>query len=194
MRLIRNTSQPINGMWTYVQPETGVKLEDWHWSAFLKKIREHRKACNLPCEPGWVDEIHEYIIQHNPAVPFDEVGSKRRWFTGDDVKRFMATMNELRKGSTLVSEDEHRRRLDICAACPKNGQISCGGCGWLAKELTALLGGRRVHRASDVYRRSCLACGCDITSKALIPLDVLKRVDEKMGVTPDYVAGCWMRD
>lgn len=192
MRHILNTNHPVGGMWTYTQPETGVTLADWSWAAFLKKIRDHRKACELSVEPGWVDEIHEDVITNNPKLEWEEVGSKRRWFTGDDIRRFLTTMNELRKHGEMVSEEEHRRRLDICAVCPKNGQISCGGCGWLAKELTALMGRRRVHRAPEVFRRSCLACGCDITSKALMPMAVLKQVDEKIGSTPEYAPGCWM--
>lgn len=194
MRRIRNTDRPVNGMWSYTQPETKVTLADWSWGAFLKKIRDHRNAVGIPVEPGWVDEIHEYVIAHKPEIEFDEVGSKKRRFNGDDVKRFLATMNELRKDGEMVSEEEHRRRLEICAVCPKNGQISCGGCGWLAGQLTAMLGGRKVHRHGEVFRRSCLACGCDITSKALIPLETLKRVDEKLGVNPEYAQGCWMQE
>lgn len=192
MRRIRNTNHPVNGMWSYTQPQTGVKLEDWNWNAFLKKIRDHRTACRIPVEPGWIDEIHEYVIDNKPGIEFDDLDAKRKWFTGDDVKRFFTTMNELRSGGKLVDEAEHARRLDICATCPKNAQISCGGCGWLARELTSLLGNRRIHRASEVYRRSCLACGCDITSKAAIELDVLKRVDDKLGHAPEYESGCWM--
>lgn len=192
MRRIRNTNRPIGGMWSYTQPETQVKLEDWNWNAFLKKIRDHRTACNLPIEPGWIDEIHEYVINDKPGIEFDDLGSKRKWFTTDDILRFITTMNELRNGGGLVDDMEHARRLDICATCPKNSSISCASCGRLARELTSMFGKRRVHRSSEVYGRSCTACGCDITSKAAIDLEVLKRVDDKLGRAPDYDPGCWM--
>jgi hypothetical protein len=194
MRRIRNKQHPVGGMWTYVQPETGVKIQDWNWNGFVKRVRDHREACNIPFPASWVDQLEQDVLAANPKIPYDEDDTARRRFTGSDVKRFMATMNELRKGSELVSEAEHRRRLDICAVCPQKGQISCGGCGWLAKQITELMGGCKVPRAEDVYRKSCLACGCDLASKASIPLDVLKRVDEKLGITPDYETGCWMRE
>ena len=194
MRRIRNKQHPVGGMWTYVQPETGVKLQDWNWNAFVKRVRDHRDACGIPLPAAWVDELEEAVIAANPKIPYDEDTTRSRRFTGSDIKRFMATMKELRQGHELVSEQEHARRLDICATCPKLGQISCGGCGWLAQQITELMAGRKVPRAEVVYRKSCLACGCDLASKAAIPLDVLKRVDEKLGIAPDYAPGCWMTE
>lgn len=192
MRKIRDKAHPIGGMWTYVQPETGVKLQDWNWNAFVKRVRDHREACGIALPPAWVDELEEAVIAANPKIPHFQDTTNSRNFTGNDVKRFMATMKELRYGRELVPEEEHRRRVDICATCPKLGQISCGGCGWLAAQITEVMAGRKVPRADVVYRKSCLACGCDVSSKAAIPLDVLKRVDDKLGITPDYVPGCWM--
>jgi len=193
MKQLLDTSRPVSGMWTYTQPETGVVIKDIHWNGFLKRIRAHRLANDLPLQAGWVDELQDTLCRENPDLPCQEVGYVERRYTQDDVQRFVATMLELNASNELVSEEEQRRRIDICAICPKN--ISMGGCKfcvWLAQKTTQLLAGRKIHRVSETHKRACGACGCDITSKTAVPMTVLKVVDEKLGITPDYDDRCWM--
>lgn len=193
MKQLLDTSRPVSGMWTYTQPETGVVIKDIHWNGFLKRIRAHRLANDLPLQAGWVDELQDTLCCENPDLPCQEVGYVERRYTQDDVQRFVATMLELNASNELVSEEEQRRRIDICAICPKN--ISMGGCKfcvWLAQKTTQLLAGRKIHRVSETHKRACGACGCDITSKTAVPMTVLKVVDEKLGITPDYDDRCWM--
>lgn len=193
MKHLLDTSRPVSGMWTYTQPETGVVIKDIHWNGFLKRIRAHRLANDLPLQAGWVDELQDTLCCENPDLPCQEVGYVERRYTQDDVQRFVATMLELNASNELVSEEEQRRRIDICAICPKN--ISMGGCKfcvWLAQKTTQLLAGRKIHRVSETHKRACGACGCDITSKTAVPMTVLKVVDEKLGITPDYDDRCWM--
>ena len=193
MKHLLDTTRPVSGMWTYTQPETGVVIKDIHWNGFLKRIRAHRLANDLPLQAGWVDELQDTLCRENPDLPCQEVGYVERRYTQDDVQRFVSTMLELNASNELVSEEEQRRRIDICAICPKN--ISMGGCKfcvWLAQKTTQLLAGRKIHRVSETHKRACGACGCDITSKTAVPMTVLKVVDEKLGTTPDYAPGCWM--
>lgn len=193
MKQLLDTSRPVSGMWTYTQPETGVVIKDIHWNGFLKRIRAHRLANDLPLQAGWVDELQDTLCRENPDLPCQEVGYVERRYTQDDVQRFVSTMLELNASNELVSEEEQRRRIDICAICPKN--ISMGGCKfcvWLAQKTTQLLAGRKIHRVSETHKRACGACGCDITSKTAVPMAVLKVVDEKLGTTPDYDSRCWM--
>ena len=193
MKQLLDTSRPVSGMWTYTQPETGVVIKDIHWNGFLKRIRAHRLANDLPLQAGWVDELQDTLCRENPDLPCQEVGYVERRYTQDDVQRFVATMLELNASNELVSEEEQRRRIDICAVCPKN--VSMGGCKfcvWLAQKTTQLLAGRKIHRVSETHKRACGACGCDITSKTAVPMTVLKVVDEKLGITPDYDDRCWM--
>lgn len=193
MKQLLDTTRPVSGMWTYTQPETGVVIKDIHWNGFLKRIRAHRLANDLPLQAGWVDELQDTLCRENPDLPCQEVGYVERRYTQDDVQRFVATMLELNASNELVSEEEQRRRIDICAVCPKN--VSMGGCKfcvWLAQKTTQLLAGRKIHRVSETHKRACGACGCDITSKTAVPMTVLKVVDEKLGITPDYDDRCWM--
>lgn len=193
MKHLLDTSRPVAGMWTYTQPETGVVIKDIHWNGFLKRIRAHRLANDLPLQAGWVEELQDTLCQANSDLPCEEVGHVARHYTQDDVQRFVSTMLELNATNELVSAEEQRRRIDICAVCPKN--VSMGGCKfcvWLAQKTTQLLAGRKIHRVSETHKRACGACGCDITSKTAVPMTVLKVVDEKLGITPDYDDRCWM--
>lgn len=193
MKQLLDTTRPVSGMWTYTQPETGVVIKDIHWNGFLKRIRAHRLANDLPLQAGWVEELQDTLCQANSDLPCEEVGHVARHYTQDDVQRFVSTMLELNASNELVSEEEQRRRIDICAICPKN--ISMGGCKfcvWLAQKTTQLLAGRKIHRVSETHKRACGACGCDITSKTAVPMTVLKVVDEKLGTVPDYDSRCWM--
>lgn len=194
MKRILDTTRAVGGMWSYTQPETGVTLTDWAWKALITKIRAHRDACGIEMKGGWVDEIHDAVITANPAIPHEEVGVIARYYTADDVHRFITTMRRVHGSGQLVSEEEHRRRIDICAVCPKNGVINCRYCGWLANQVTEVMAGRKIPRIVEVFKRSCMACGCDISSKSAIPLDVLKQVDAELGETPAYTESCWMRE
>lgn len=194
MKQISDKGQVPPGGWSYTEPLTGVKFTSNHYLALMQSIRKHWEANDFEITGEWQAMIQDLICQQNPMVGCNEIGTPERTFTSDDIKRFILTMNELRKDGELVSEDEQRRRLTICGTCPKKGVIACSGCGWLAGKITELLGDRKLHRPDEFFKTSCLACGCDLSAKSAIPLPVLRQVDEKLGVTPDYSAQCWMRE
>ena len=104
MRRIRNKLHPVGGMWTYVQPETGVKLQDWNWNAFVKRVRDHREACGIPLPAAWVDELEEAVIAANPKISYDEDTTRSRRFTGSDIKRSIEKALGLLKVSSYSSQ------------------------------------------------------------------------------------------
>lgn len=193
MKKITDTMTTPPGGWFYVEPTTGVEFRNLNYNAMVINIRAHKEACGLPLGPEWLDEMQQVMIALNPLIRCEEEGVKTRSFNGTDIVRFVETMNQLR-GQQMVSEEEQLRRADICAACPKKGVITCRGCNWLAGQITQIMGGRKLPRIEKIYKQSCMACGCDITAKTACPTDVLKKVDEKLGLTPDYDEGCWMRE
>jgi len=193
MKRILDTMQVPPGGWRYREPETGVELTSNNFLALMQDVRKHRDANGLPTFGDWSQQVHDCICQQNPQTPCEEVGSIPSVVTADDIWRFIETMWEL-KGSELVSEQEQARRIDICLQCPKRGVVACRWCGRLAGKITELLGGRTIHKVDQIFKTSCMACKCDLTAKTAIPLDVLKRVDEKLGGEPDYHEKCWMRE
>jgi len=194
MKTITEKGQVPPGGWAYTEPATGVKFTNNHFLALMQDIRKHRLACDLPVHGNWAEVVHDVICRQNPQVGCMEEGEKPAVVTPDDIRRFIETMLELR-GNELVSEEEQARRIDICLECPKRGQIACRWCGWLAEKVTEILGGRQLHKVEKIFKQSCMACKCDISAKTAIPMDVLRRVDERIGFDPaGYHEKCWMRE
>lgn len=193
-RPLNESIVPTGARWKYHDPLTGVPFSTNDLTVLLQQVRAQRRANGIPVEGGWDQVVLDELCAQNENVPCFEAGEQQIHMTGDDVKRFLTTLEE-QFGRELVSDEEHRRRADICLACPKIGDVACTfPCGWVSRKLTELLGGRQIHRPAELYKRGCLACGCDVTAKTHYPLEVLKQVDEKLGKQPDYWTGCWMRE
>lgn len=181
------------GGWRFTDPVTGIPHKDNHPMALLQAVRSSRLANGFEVKGGFEHEVWEDVCKQNPELNCVEEGVPEVVMTADDVMRFMTTLKEF-AGRELVSEDEHKRRAEICMQCPMMGHTNCKSCGWVARTLTELLGGRKIHRPAEFHKRACKACGCNLDSKTYYPLDVLKTVDEKLGRTPDYWEKCWMRE
>lgn len=193
-RPLNESIVPAGARWKYHDPLTGVPFSTNDLTVLLQQVRAQRKANGIPVEGGWDQVVLDELCTQNENVPCFEAGEQQIHMTGDDVKRFLTTLEE-QFGRELVSDEEHRRRADICLACPKIGDVACTfPCGWVSRKLTELLGGRQIHRPAELHKRGCKACGCDVTAKTYYPLEVLKSVDEKLGKQPDYWTGCWMRE
>jgi len=190
----RNRSITPRGGWRYTDPTSGVPFKSDNLTVLLQQVRASRVGNGLHMESGWDTKVVEEMCEQNPQYDCAESGRADIHLTGDDIRRFLTTIKETGMGN-LVSDEEHKRRADICLSCPKMGNVSCTfPCGWVAKTLTEILGGRKIHRVPELYKKGCMACGCDVTSKTYYPLDVLKTVDQKLGKTPEYWSGCWMRE
>lgn len=193
MKIITDTMTTPPGGWRYKEPSTGIYFEDISYQGIITRIRQHKDACGITLEGEWVTEVQQVMIEMNPQIRHEEAGSKVRKFGMNDVVRFIETMKRLGAGA-LVSEEEQARRADICAVCPQNGVINCKYCGWLATQITGIMGGRSIPKVNKLYKKSCLACGCDLTAKTACPTDVLKQVDAELKEPPVYDSKCWMLD
>lgn len=187
------------GDWKVVAPETGVPFRHHNLTELLSQIRECRRGMGLHNGGDWIERVYEAICQQNADVPCHDKEVKGRVWLAEDVMRFVTTLKEFAaQGKEMVTEDEQLRRIAICKKCPKIGDIACRWCGPLAEMITEFIGSRKLPKLEDVYRRSCLACGCDVTSKSAYPVEVLKEVDAQMAIQPDYWIGdearpkCWM--
>lgn len=193
-RPANETLVPAGGRWKYLDPMTSVPFSTNNLTVLLQEVRAQRKANGIAIESGWEAAVMDGICEQNPNIPCLEAGAQEIPMTGEDVKRFLLTLEE-QVGKELVSDEEHRRRADICLTCPKLGHVACTfPCGWVTRKLTELLGGRHIHRPAELHKRGCTACHCQIDAKTYYPIDVLKTVDEKLGKQPDYWEHCWMRE
>lgn len=194
MKRPANPSQVPRGGWRYTDPVTGIPHKERDLTVLLQRVRRSRIANGHEMQDGWDSQVLDEICQSDESIDCRAPGESDTRTSGDALKRFVLTLAE-QAGNNLVSEEEHRRRADICLTCPKIGPTSCiPPCGWLTAKLTEMLAGRKLHRAAELHKRSCTACGCNLDSKTYYSLDVLKKVDDKLGVSPDYWSGCWMRE
>jgi len=185
---------PPGGGWKYLDPITGVPFASSSLMVLLQQVRAQRQANGIAIESGWEIVVLDELCGQNPAIECIDVENPEIPMTGDDVRRFLLTLQE-QVGHDLVSEEEHARRADICLTCPKLGYVSCVfPCGWVTRMLTELLGNRRIHRPAEFHKRGCKSCGCQIDAKTYYPVNVLKAVDQKLGKQPDYWEHCWMRE
>lgn len=192
MRRITDTTTTPRGGWRYTEPTTGVPFEGMSYKATMSEIRKHRVAMGLPVTGNWLDEVHEAMVALNPLIPHQEIGVPERRIGADDVIQFVRVTRELLKDGELVSEEEQLRRATICSECPKRGVVSCKFCGWLARQITEMMGNRKIPKVEKIFKHSCMGCGCDLTAKTACPMPLLKKVDEMAETPPDYAPGCWM--
>lgn len=193
MKSPRNTTFTPRGGWSFIDPVTGMPISHPHHMAFLQKVADARKANGFELERGWELDVMNAVCQQNPSIECIDSERPDVPMTADEVHRFIMTVAEF-KGAELVSEEEHKRRAEICLRCPMMGDVNCKWCGWVAKQVTELLGGRRIHRVAELHKKGCKACGCNLDTKTYYPLDVLKAVDSKLGKEPEYWEECWMRE
>lgn len=193
MKSPRNLTFTPRGGWSFIDPVTGMPIRHPHHMAFLQKVAEARKGNGFDLERGWELDVMDEVCRQNPSI--DCIDSERPDvpMTADEVHRFLATVAEF-TGAELVSEEEHIRRANICLRCPLMGDVNCKWCGWAARMITELLGGRKIHRVAELHKKGCKACGCNLDTKTYYPLDVLKAVDSKLGKEPEYWGECWMRE
>lgn len=193
-RPFNETVVPAGGMWKYTDPVIGVPASSNSLTVMLQQVKAQRLANGLEVESGWDDAVLDEMCEQNPGFRCVDVGVPEIHLTGDDVKRFLVTLQEL-YGNELVSDEEHRRRADICLSCPKMADVACTfPCGWVSKKLTEMLGGRKIHRPAELHKKGCSACKCNLDAKTYYPLEVLKMVDQKLGKQPEYWSNCWMRE
>jgi hypothetical protein len=193
-RPFNETVVPPGGGWKYADPVTGVPVSSNSLTVMLQQVKAQRVANGVEVGSGWEHVVLDEMCEQNPGFRCVEAGAPEIHLTGDDVKRFLLTLKE-QYGNDLVSDEEHRRRADICLSCPKMADVACTfPCGWVSRTLTEMLGGRKIHRPAELHKKGCSACKCNIDAKTYYPLDVLKAVDVKLGKQPDYWENCWMRE
>lgn len=188
-----NTNVVPPGGWTVTIKGAGPTIQANNWSLFIKEVFK-RLVANKMDRHGWKEETVDLMCRQRPDIPSKDVDVPTRDVTGDDVKRFLATIWEAWKaGAEPVSAEEQDRRAAICLQCPKKGYVSCmGGCGAMAQTLAEMTVGSKARLLPELHKASCLACGCELSTLTMYPLEVLKRVDKKINFqASEYWEKCW---
>jgi len=193
MRKPANMMTIPQGGWHCRFPD-GFEVRSQHPSDFLRQCYEHLEGNGGDTGSGWRERVWELVCDTHPEMECLDSETPLRIVGPDDVRRFLMTMWETWKsGAESVSEEVQNTRIDTCLRCPKKGYSSCaGGCSQLGKLLADFVLDRKIPRLVEVHKQACMACGCHIETKTRFPVDVLRKVDEKLGQTPEYWQECWM--
>lgn len=181
---------PPGGEWSYVEPETGMKIAHNHWRSFLEKAFKHREANGLYTGGGWQDIVWDLLCRQNPQVPSIDTEKPERRMDFADVRRFAITLsNWLGAEEKWVAQEEAERRAAICAGCPYNVVVSgCWGCKGPLNWIVEMMGNRQTSRDADLQQ--CSKCFCTLRAKVHIPLDVMLEGQEPLEDLPDF---CWLK-
>lgn len=191
-----NTTIVPRGGWSIHIPETDTTLNSVHPSELLSKVRVHLESNGLDWGRDWKDKVWDMVCEQNSGVECeDSEGVKVRGWDGNDLNRFLKTMwTAWKDGVEPVSQEEQNRRISICLSCPKITNGACAACTGIAHFISQFTIGRKLEKHPDVYNKICSECKCNIESKTMFPVSVLKEVDQKMQSQPDYHSSCWMRE
>ncbi len=183
-------------LWRYTDPDTSMFLKASSLSVLLNKIYKHRVACGFEMSGGWKEWAEDIICNCSPEAPCLDSEKPERYYGADDVRRFLATMQEfIAAGTQIVPVAEQERRAAICMACPAKGQINCKWCGWVGATVNGIIAHRSFEGKLELHKQSCMKCGCNLPAKTAMPLDVLHEADKKLEPITgkvEYEPGCWM--
>jgi hypothetical protein len=190
-----NTAMAPPKGWSVTLENLGPEIRDTNFSEFIRQVRV-RLESNKADHHGWREEVLHLMCTQRPDIPCEDTALPSRVVTGDDMRRFVRTIYETwKQGAQPVSIEEQERRAAICRACPKRGYVSCfGGCGAIAEAISELVIGTQAKVFPELNKTACMACGCEISTMILFPLDVIHAVDERTAFQPDqYHEKCWKR-
>lgn len=189
-----NRKKTPQGGWRYYQEETDTLIEGPHYNGLVDKVANHRAANNLPIEPGWEQEIIDYMCQELPGVCKDKKTEKGPSITMSQVLHFTKILGDaLLNGHEKVDLVEATRRASICAACPSNvepaGCVPCGLRG-AAQLLSKFVGARETPH--DNRLESCKHCGCLNKAQVWFQLELLQRHMSDR-VNEELPPRCWKK-
>ena len=189
-----DTQKGKRGGWRYFQKETNVLIKGAHWQNLIQKVSKHRVANNLPMEPGFEQELLDYMCTQEGVKCENKEPIKDAPISIQGVLQFTQILGEaIIKGNKVIEKEEAEGRAAICASCPSNIEpVGCEGCGikGVAAMLSHLVGARQTTH--DNKLNSCKHCGCLNRAQVWFQLELLQRhMSDK--VNDELPSHCWKK-
>lgn len=162
-------------------PKTGFKFKESDgttivgnsWNGVIARVADYRKRAGLP--PGDPHaEVHEQACRNNPAYCHQDSPERREKIKIATLKsRILAWFSTIRANRDrepiqFVSDQEARRRAEICARCPHNKALP-DGCSSCRKALEEIRRDVIGDRFKDGRLNGCNVLGEDL--QAAIHID-----------------------
>lgn len=180
----------------YTHRETGHTSTAMDWFTWQDKIREHRKANNLPVISE-ADADAQLCLQLAPEWCAHSENN-RSWVNtrlsfGDIAAGVLAYARLALSGFKTVEQSEANRRARICAGCyllvaPQG----CGVCSQMANLITGDVAQKKTDYDAALGMKACAACRCPVKSLVHFPMEELDRADDanKQEAFADF---CWRK-
>jgi hypothetical protein len=188
MRRLKNRSEcPPNGF-RFVSPETGHASTAVDYYTWIERIKEHRKANNLPwvdpetCEDQLCSTLRPELWEYEKEGDLSWVDTNIR--VGDVVDFTKVLIAQT--GQDFVSQEEANRRAKICAGCYLNIRVQgCGVCG----QLLDLVLDRKTDY--DSMLQNCAVCKCFNQAQVHFSMTALDKADSEWKQSHYPKEFCW---
>lgn len=191
-----NTQIVPPGGFRYKDTSTGVTVTGPSYKDWVKAVKAHKTANNIPFTSRLEEEMQEQLCQQLPigwcvrdGMPFDS--GVVSGLTFDKIMTGTATLGDwLLNGGKKVAKDEAQRRANVCGSCPFNQQPQgCSSCnqGKLLGLVNRIVGGEKLQ--GDDRLHACTLCGCSLKAKVWLEIEVLQR--HTGGV--NFPEWCWLK-
>jgi hypothetical protein len=144
-----------------------------------------------PLDEGyWMNRIKNQTVE----IQRKSIQSKRTPKLSEAWHAGLAIMN--RAIGNTPTQEEHKRRADICAKCPMKSETSicygCGGAGKLSSLISSIskLTTRVIVVDKRMKDKYCSICDCSLALLTVTNIDGLKEKQDLNRLRPIH---CWMR-
>jgi hypothetical protein len=192
MRRLKNRAEAPPDFFRFTHPETGhtsVATDYYSWS---EKIKEHRRANNLPNDPEIMLKAEDQLCSIIPPELWEyEKEGDMSWVNtrisvGDVVDFTKILIAQAKEGNEYVSQEEANRRARICAGCYLNVNImGCGVCG----QLLELVIDKQTDY--DTSLKNCAVCHCFNRAQVHFRTKVLDSADSEWKQSHYPKEFCW---
>jgi hypothetical protein len=193
-----NTVPP--GGFRYLQSETRTWITAPDYAELFLRVKQHRKANNIPLDQFWAEKVEDQLCQILPpgsckqeAHSLGEVRNIIGRVTWDQVYNGTTTfVSWALKKFALVDQALANERGNVCSRCYYNIGVSgtCGSCGYLQNLASSFTRGRVT--ANDSFLKACAVCQCSLRVKVWTPIESIAAGTPNTDL-PRYPDFCWIR-
>jgi hypothetical protein len=179
----------------FTHPETMHVSAASEYYTWQERIRDHRKANNLP--PISAATVEDQLCKQLPPEWCSHAENNRAWVNtrfswGDIVTGAVAYVKLAVSGFQTVSQPEADRRARICAGCFLNVNAQgCGACGKMGELITGDIAKKKTQ--FDAALKACAACLCPNRATVHFPLEILEAADPNDEKQPLFTDFCWRK-
>lgn len=141
MRIRDEAAGARGGLYIYVNPEDGHRIQHGNVGHTIRMAREYRRLNNYPIGIAWDDDVVQNICQNTPPPSCVEDGPPSIAARAVNLAGSLASWAV--QGFSVRSKEEAERIWDICKSC------------------------EHYSGSRSVFKIACKRCGCSSVKVAL---------------------------